>query len=183
MQHFDQKISGTSDAPINTGTKEKDALVVARIAQGAEARINIRLVQGREILIKPELLRCQPRQGASRRETEPVSLRDDLIVKLRDANKNVIAWLAKEEANAEFFLAEPVQALLKAGVELTRTEQKALQRQHNLVSEVSMVPPGVDITHLSAKAFSKGSIGKINPRRKKSPESNDDCACGSEEKE
>jgi hypothetical protein len=110
-------------------------MIVAKVPQGYETNINVRLVPVRDLEISTKPKRCQTRKGAPRREAEPLDLPPDLVDKLKKADKDVMAWLAEDEANARMFMARPVEALVKAGVKLTRTEQKAIDRTHREVSQ------------------------------------------------
>ena len=47
---------------------DRSEMVVAKVPQGYETKINIRLVPGRDIRFNPDVLRCQPRQGTLRRD-------------------------------------------------------------------------------------------------------------------
>jgi len=104
----------------------------------------------------------------------------DLVDKLKKADKTVIAWLAKDEANARLFMARPAEALAKAGIDLTRADQKAIDRTHREVREVAVVGPGVKVASFTATAFPRGQIGKIKPGRKPKDERNDNIGCAKE---
>jgi hypothetical protein len=138
-------------------------MVVARVPQGFETRINIRFVPGREIRFPLEIFGCQPRQGAPRRDADPVPLPPGLPEKLKEVNRKVVEWLARDRANSQLFLERPVEALMKAGVELTRAEQKALARSHRGVTDSMVVPPGVKVVSLTASAYPKGRVGGLKP--------------------
>lgn len=147
----------------------KREMVVAKVPQGFDARINIRLTPARDIRISPDLLGCQPRQGAPRRDTDIVPLPDDLPKKFLDANRHVLDWLAQSPANAKLFVERPVEALLKAGVNLTRAEQKALERASHDVGETRLAAPGVKVVELSVTTHAAGRVGSIKPTSKSSP--------------
>lgn len=167
-------------------SNDPSGIVVSRVPQGYDTNINIRLVPGRDIQLTPHRFGCRPRQGAPRRDAEPVDLPESLGDKLKDANKKVIDWLALDPANAQLFLAKPVEALVKAGVELSRAEQKALTRTHRAVAEASVVAPGVKVASLSASAHPTGRVGKLPPGLKGSNgrEGREaDCGCGPKGKE
>lgn len=147
-------------------TEKKREAVVATVPQGYETKINIRLVPGRDLQLAPEAVGCRPRKGAPRPGGRTLTLPEGLAGKLKEANSKVVAWLAQEPANAGLFLARPVEALVKAGVELTRTEQKTLDRAHRAVHEATLVAPGVKVTELNATAIPKGRVGELKPGRK-----------------
>lgn len=173
----------TSDLAAAVGPSGGREMVVAKVPQGYETKINIRIVPGRDIRLTPDVLGCQPRQGAPRRDAEPVALPEDLVGKLREANQKVINWLAQDKANAQLYLARPIEALKKVGVDLTRSEQKALERTHRVVKETSVVAPGVKVADLSASAYPRGRVGEIRPGPKMKDGRAQDSGCGPKGKE
>jgi len=138
-------------------------LVVAKVPQGYATNINLRLVRGVELGRIALPRGCRPRKGAPRRDTKMVDLPAELVEKLKEADQAVVAWLAADEANVQQFLREPAVALRRAGVELTRAEQKAIARSHREVREATVVAPGVKVGKLSAVALPKGKVGQIRP--------------------
>ncbi len=150
--------------------------VVARIPQGYDTRINLRFVPGRDFDFTPTRLGCRPRKGAPRRDADPVALPATLVDKLKEGNKRVVDWLALDAANAKLFVARPVEALAKAGVELSRGEMKMLDRAHSAVAEASVVAPGVKLTELNAGGYPTGRIDPNRPGSKPDSRS-DDCGC------
>lgn len=150
-------------------------VLVAKVPQGYEANINIRLVPARDIRFTPEALGCKPRHGAVRRDTDPVALPESLPIKFKEANKKVAAWLAQEPANAKLFLERPVDALAKAGVDLTRAEIKALTRARRSADEAAVVAPGVKIVTLSASGYTSGRVGTVRPSSTTTKGLADDC--------
>lgn len=182
-----EKAETPPDRNVPAGTVDGDEtsqMVVARVPQGYDTRIVVRLVPGRDIRVNPFDIGCQPRQGAPRRDAEAVPLPEDLVHKLRDANKRVVEWLAQDDANARHFMARPVEALLKAGVELTRADQKALERAHQTVRETAVIAPGVRVTRFGATAHPKGRVGGPKSAPPKSGDKHDgDCGCDSQGKE
>ena len=172
-----------SDPAVKEGATDRSEMVVAKVPQGYNTKINIRLVPGRDIRFTPDVLGCQSRQGAPRQNTEAVALPESLSGKLKKANEKVIDWLAQDAGNARLFLARPVEALIKAGVDLTRSEQKMLDRTHRPVKEASVIAPGVKVLDLSALAYPKNRVGKLKPERKKPDGRDKDCGCGPKGKE
>lgn len=175
----------TTLADLTTGKAATDAYatgdtqpVIAKVPQGYEAKLNIRLVPGRDFNVGTIRLGCRPRKGGQRRDADPVALPEDLTGKLRDANKKVVAWLAADTANTQLFLAKPVEALMKAGVELTRTEQKALGRTYSANHEDTVIAPGVKITDLTAVAHPTGRVGGIKPGGGTTTTGGRDVGCG-----
>ena len=171
------------DPGIKAGTNDRSDLVVARVPQGYDTKINIRIVPGRDFKLTPDAPGCQPRQGAPRRDVDPVALPEGLAGKLKDANMKVINWLAQNAANAKLFLAQPVEALMKAGIDLSRSEQKTLDRAHRVVAEVSVVGPGVKILDLSASAHPTGRVGELIPGEKFKDGRAEGCGCKPKGKE
>lgn len=137
--------------------------VVARIPQGYEGKVNVRLLPIRDFDLGSTRLGCRPR--GPRRDAGPILLPTDLTTKLRNANKNVVAWLNADAANSQLFLLNPVEALKKAGVELSRREEKALDRVHRDNNEAGAIAPGVSITNLDAVAHPTGRVGSVKPGR------------------
>jgi hypothetical protein len=136
--------------------------VVARVPQGLEAKINVRLLPAREIVLDSVRLGCQPRQGAPRRDAQPVPLPEGLGDRLKEANRQVVAWLARDVANATRYMADPLTALGEAGVELSRAELKALGRTHQSVREAAMVPPGLELVgEPTVKGVTRGKVGDV----------------------
>ena len=156
---------------------DKSKFVVARLPQGYDTEINIRLIPGHDFQINLKTPGCQPRQGATRRDAVPVTLPPPLVIKLQENNMRVIEWLAKDKDNSRLFMERPVEALVKAGVELTRSEQKAINRTHGAVSEASVVAPGVRVKKLSVSVDPKARISKEGSTTKKKKESDEDCNC------
>lgn len=167
-----------SATPDSESSAPSEAPVVATIQQGYETRLNVRLVRGREADIAVLARGCRPRQGAPRRDADPVALPPMLVDKLRAADAQVVAWLAKDSANAQRFFAEPVAALLDAGVELDRTEQKHLARAHGAVREASVVAPGVRVARLDVAAHRTARVGDVLKPSRPQPGRDDDTGCG-----
>lgn len=171
------KLATPSRSAAKAEVASESKLVHAKMHQGYETKINIRLVPGRGIDITSKPTGCQPRLGAPRRNAEPLSLPPAVISKLQDADKVVVAWLAKDEANARLFIANPAEALVAAGVDLTRAEQKAIGRAHNEVAETMVVGPGVKVNKIDVAAFRRGQVGKIKPGAKPQDDSDDNIGC------
>ncbi|NVK21533.1 MAG: hypothetical protein HWD86_03365 [Kangiellaceae bacterium] len=154
--------------------------VQANIPQELSANINIRVVPGRDFEFYPIKKKCKSRTGVEKKVAEsldlPVSLRD----KLKSVNKQVIDWLAEDQANTKLFLAQPVVALAKAGVELTRVEQKHLLRTHQEVNDAMVVAPGVNVELLDTKVYKRGKIGKIKPTKPNSDQDDHSVGCAKE---
>ena len=169
----DETVSAATETP-------KPRMVTATVSQGYETNLHIRLVPGRDIAITPAARTCRPRQGAPRRDADPLALPPDLTDKLKKADKAVIAWLAKDQANARAFLANPAKALQSAGVELSRAEQKAIARVHSEIGEAAAVAPGVTVADLKVDAYTRGRIGKIRPSTTPQDDSGNDAGCAKE---
>jgi len=144
------------------GEVDSTRAVVARIPQGLETKVSVRILPAREIVLDPVRLGCQPRQGASRRDTQPLPLPEGLGDRLKEANRQIVAWLARDVANAAGYMADPVAALGAAGVELSRAEWKALSRTHQAVRDAAMVPPGLELVSEPAiKGVTRGKVGDV----------------------
>jgi hypothetical protein len=140
--------------------------VRATIAQGFDANINVRIVPGRDFKLALKPKHCKPRQSTPRPNFDLAALPADLVKKLRKADKKMVAWLTQDQANAARFLEQPAESLAKAGIELTRSEQKLLHRTHEEVRNAAVVPPGANIKELNTTVFPKGRVGKIKPGAK-----------------
>ncbi|MCQ1536862.1 hypothetical protein FTO70_14520 [Methanosarcina sp. KYL-1] len=174
----------TCESAVKAETSDGGEMVLVRVPQGYDAKINIRIVPGHDIHLTPRIPSCQPRQGASRRDIQPVALPESLAVKLAEADKMVINWLAQDEANAKLYMEQPVESLIKAGVKLTRSDQKLLKRAHSMVEESSVVPPGVKVTDFYASADPKGRVDELALRPIfKDGESENNCSCRPRRKE
>ena len=186
MRDIAQAKSATSQPEVEACVRDESGTVALKVPQGYDARINIRLLPVRdicEIRSTPPLLDCQPREGSPRRDVQAVPLPESLVDKLRKANEKVIGWLAQDVANAQLFLVQPVEALTSAGVELTRSERKTLDRSHRAVKEATVIAPGVKVVDLSASADPRGHLGEPRPGPEMKEEHNADSISGPEGKE
>lgn len=177
MQKISEVKPVASGSGICVDVNDHTEMVVAKVPQGYETNINVRLVPGQIVGITTVPKGCQSRQGAHRRDVEPLDLPPDLTDKLKQADKAVVAWLAQDEANAKLFMARPAEALVKAGVELTRADQKAIERTNRQVREAAVVAPGVKVAELAVATFPHGQVGRIKPGAKPQdkPDSNIGC--------
>lgn len=130
----------------------------ATVQPGFDAKVSIRIVPGKDILTAPPKAACRPR-GDRPHGIRPFPFNPALVAKLTEANAGVSAWLAKDEANAKAFLDDPVAALAEAGVELDRSEVKAMARAHSAVKEDAVLPPGAQISTLDVVAVKRGKVG------------------------
>lgn len=160
---FEADPGNTEQAAAPAAAVEPGGKVTAKVPQGFDARVNIRLVPGRDFEFRPIPAFCRPRQGAVRREAASVPLPESLVAKLKDGNKKVVEWLGRDPENAKLFLAKPLEALAAAGLELSRAEQKALSRSREAVAEATVVAPGVKVAELKVAAYPKGRVGEIKP--------------------
>ena len=142
-------------------------VVMAKVPQGYEANFNIRLVPARTLdVIDQRQERCRPRGHSTGWTPGVLAIDPGLVATLNKADKAVVAWLAKDSANAQRFLAEPVAALREAGVELSRAEEKALFRANAEAQSARVVGPGVKVASLDARAYPKGQVGRLGPSTK-----------------
>lgn len=180
MQKMDETRTAAGGAEVKTTASAQNELIVGKVPQGYETNINVRLVPGREFDLSA-ILGCRPRKGAPRRDAEPLALPPDLLGKLKLADKAVVAWLAKDEANAQLFMQRPAEALAQAGVDLTRAELKTIERVHSEVREAAVIAPGVKVAALNVVAFPRGQVGKIKPGTRPQPKGNSDTGCAKED--
>lgn len=154
------RIEPQSATSVDDGVSAPATLVAVRIPTGYDTRINVRITPNAGIKLIP-MSGCQPRQGAARRDAEPLPLPLDLPEKLAGADRRVIEWLARDSTNSRLFMSQPVEALKRAGVELTRAEEKALMRLSSAALDAALVAPGVRVTSLNASAHPRGRVGSI----------------------
>ncbi len=172
----------------NTETASNDGatkLLKARVPQDCEAHFNVRVVPGRSLGdIGVLTLGCRPRGHSTGWARGLAALAPELVATLAKADKAMVAWLARDEANTLRFLSDPVAAMRDAGVELSRSDEKALARASAAAAATRVVPPGVRIASLSAKTFPKGRVGHTNVTRPdaKPSTSTDDFGCGPKRK-
>ena len=177
----EQLVEAAESAPV--------ALVAARVPTGYDTRINVRIAPNAGLKLTPVPLGCRPRQGAARRDAEPLPLPPGLPEKLAGLDRRVIEWLARDAGNARLFIEQPIEALKRAGVELTRTEEKALVRLSSASRDAALLPPGVRVTALNVVAHPKGRVGSIKATpvqdriRDLQKGREDDCGDGSSKKE
>lgn len=156
-------------------------LVRAEVPQDYQAKFNVRIVPGRSIegahLVRPQ---CLPRGHAQGWVPGALGISQQLAATLAKADKTMVAWLAKDAANAQRFLENPAGAMREAGVELTRAEEKLLARASAASGAARHVAPGVNVVSLTAKAYPDGCVGAtgaVKPGRKA-----DDFGCGPKRK-
>ncbi|WP_457668597.1 hypothetical protein [Thiolapillus sp.] len=157
------------------GAKPQPGLVQAKVPPGYKTNINIRFVAGRnagDLVAIPKT--CKPRNGKKRPKIDMLALPDKLVAKLVASDRKMMDWLAQDEANTRLFLSHPAEAMKKAGIDLSRAEQKLLHRTREEVAQGTMIGPGVK-ADISTAVFPDGRIGKLKPGRK--PPDKDDNAC------
>ncbi|HXO70021.1 MAG TPA: hypothetical protein VN838_13755 [Bradyrhizobium sp.] len=156
-------------------------LVKAAVPQDYQGNFNIRLVGAHslETGVKAQP-RCRPRGHSVGWDRGDLAIDPGLVATLNKADKLMVDWLAKDTANAQSFLADPVIAMRKAGVELSRAEEKTLARANEAAGATRFVGPGVKIGTVSAKAYPNGRIGGLGPN--KTDGKTDDFDCGPKRK-
>ncbi|WP_181722942.1 hypothetical protein [Nocardia gipuzkoensis] len=87
-----------------------------------------------------------PRVGAA---AAPMRLPKTLVCKLEESDRKIVNWLAKNASNRRLFITQPVDALVAAGVDLTRFERKLLQRIHRAAGETNVLPPGAELAEVA----------------------------------
>ncbi|MBN8414372.1 hypothetical protein LCL99_02210 [Halomonas denitrificans] len=145
------------------GQGKAQELVVAKVPQGFDTNISIRLVPGQDFALPRRPLRCRPRKGAPRRDAEPLALPDEVMEMLQKADQAVIEWLSQSEANALLYMARPAEALLKAGIKLSRQQLKSIHRVHREVEQAAVIGPGVKVAGFKIATFPRGRVGQISP--------------------
>lgn len=158
---------GTTTAQTLQSTDALAKVVMAKVSQDHEATFNIRVVPanslGKVLEVQPK---CKPRGHRTGWDLhDAVAISPGLVATLGKANNAMVAWLAKDTANTQRFLANPVAAMREAGVELSRSDEKALSRANAEASAARVVGPGVRIASLSAQTFPNGRVGGIGPSK------------------
>jgi hypothetical protein len=144
-----------TDNPTLRASVDSRTRVRGAIRPGFTAELNIRILPGLEFNFDYPRNEYQPFSRAYRRSGNPMELSADLKKKLRESNKEVVQWLTSSDQNPKEFLANPVKALLAAGVQLSRVEQKALMRIRQAGVLNSVVPPGAEISTFTVTAASR----------------------------
>jgi hypothetical protein len=139
-------------------------LVKGEVPQGYLANLEIELVPahglktGAAVTVLPA---CKPRGYPVGWDSGNMTIDPALLATLNKADAAMVDWLARDTANAQRFLANPVAAMREAGVELSRVEEKALARASEAASAARFVGPGVKIGSLSVKADPNGRIEEL----------------------
>ena len=159
----DQDILATRVRANSFGVAEQ--AVVARLPSEQEQVVNLRFVRG-TAFADPRPLRCRPRGNVQQTGFDFVRdavavLPGNLLARLKDANERVIGWIAASETNARLFTENPARALKEARVELSRSDEKAIARAREELSDEAALPPGTRLTGISAKGYARGEVGKI----------------------
>lgn len=155
---------GAQDAQAQATNETLGKLLRAEVPQTYETKLNIRLVPGPSletaVLAQP---RCKPRGHSPGWSNDTGVISPDLLNTLKNADKLMVAWLAKDTQNAQSFLANPIAAMREAGLELTRVEEKALARSVDAAKSARVVGPGVNISAVSVQAYPAGRVGELGP--------------------
>lgn len=140
------------DVPVVGGAPRRLTVLVP---QGYDMEVDIRFVNGLPTGPAgfPSLVfGCQPRQGALRQSKEPHELEESLWEKVQSVADQLFEWLNRSEANARLYFVNPASALAKAGLGLSVSELKTLDRVHSAASKQLLVGPGVGIVGFAAAA-------------------------------
>lgn len=158
--------SGSSTTQTPSFGDGMSKVLKAQVPQDYEARFNLRIVPsrslGNELVVNAG---CKPRGHRKGWEAGTVVLNPALVASLVKADKTVMAWLTKDTANAQRFLANPAAALREAGVELERADEKALARASAAAEATRVVPPGVNLAAITVEAFPNGRVGNVGATR------------------
>jgi len=158
--------SCADSAATETAGEDLVKLAKAQVPQDYQANFNMRLVPGHSLKNGTELQpHCRPRQHAGGWNLGATAIDPALLATLQAADKTMVAWLAKDTANAQRFLADPVAAMREASVPLTRAEEKALARANAMTASARIVGPGVKVASVAAQAYPNGRVGGIGPSK------------------
>ena len=64
-------------------------------------------------------------------------------------------WASGNPANAELLLVDPITAVARSGVKLTRPEQLALEQQLGRQTVTDVLPPGAQVSRFDIKVAPK----------------------------
>jgi hypothetical protein len=64
---------------------------------------------------------------------------------------NILKWAARSPANAQLLLVDPITAVARSGVKLTRPEQLALEQQLGRQTATDILPPGARVARFDVK--------------------------------
>ncbi|MEU2042448.1 hypothetical protein [Nocardia niwae] len=120
--------------------------VGARVPQGYKLNVRIRFGARQGALTHLTDVSRHARTGTA---TTPTGLPKALASKIEKSDRKIINWLAKNAANRQLFITQPVDALVAAGVDLTRFERKLLQRIHRAAGETNVLPPGAELAEVA----------------------------------
>lgn len=173
--------NGAATAQAETSGEPVTKMVKAEVPQQYEAKFNVRIVPGRSLDAALEARpHCKPRGHSHGWTPGTLGIDRDLVATLAKADKTMVAWLAKDTANAQHFLANPVAAMREAGVALSRAEEKTIARASAASAAARNVGPGVNVASLTAKAFPDGRVGGLGSLK---PDGKaDDFGCGPKRK-
>jgi len=138
------------------------APIVTEVAPGFTGAISIRIVPGTQLFPEPPEATCAPR-GDRPAAPRPITFTPGVVDVLTTADSAVIAWLAEDADHAAQFIADPLGALSRAGVELTRAQAQEVSRAHAAVRADAVLPPGARITKLAVTATRRGKVGDGRP--------------------
>jgi hypothetical protein len=66
----------------------------------------------------------------------------------------LLKWASGNSANAELLLVDPITAVARSGVKLTRSEQLALEQQLGRQTVTDVLPPGAQVSRFDVKVAS-----------------------------
>ncbi len=173
--------AGSAANPAPSSDDGVNRFLKAQVPQDYVVNINVRVVPGRSLKDVAVLApRCRPRGHSTGWTPGLLALNPDVVATLAKCDKAMVAWLAKDKANTQRFLAAPVAAMREAGVELSRSDEKALARASAAAAATRVIPPGVKLASLSAETIPNGRVGNIGVA--KPGAKSDDVGCGPKRK-
>ncbi|WP_249644679.1 hypothetical protein [Nocardia sputi] len=122
--------------------------VGARVPQGYKLNVRIRF-GARQGALKHLTDVSRHAQGGTATAAAGTGLPKALASKIEESDRKIVNWLAKNAANRQLFITQPVDALVAAGVDLTRFERKLLQRIHRAAGETNVLPPGAELAEVA----------------------------------
>jgi hypothetical protein len=164
----------TPESEIISGRQVQAQYVQANISQESEMKLNVRIVSSKDL---PELHffeGCRPRKSNAP-SPNYFQFPAAIAKNFKEVNKKILEWLSASNDNVHAYLDNPVNALIKAGVELPREDQKYLSRNFENVKAGFLAAPGTNVKTITATVNPNNLITK-QPGKSGSA-NNKDCGC------
>jgi hypothetical protein len=117
-----------------------------------EFNLTFNMVPERELDFTLPPNSCQSRTGAPRVSAGLAALPPGAETEIRKSETQVLTWLGASAANRAAFFDDPISALAQAGVQLERSQLKALYRAREATRAAEVLPPGIRVKTLHVDA-------------------------------